>query len=189
MSFPQPHPCLGQRGVPRPLCCPRGGSGSLFPRPAPPPSAWWSSPTVGPAPLDWRGILRNYFFIHLLMREGRVAPWQLAPLILPGPPCPSTYSFSSRDSPRKAPLRRPVILLLLKSLENRGEHRWEKNTCLLCKWRPLRLCKEQPHPGLQKTTGRSQPIARSEYSQPTEPQLGHVNLPRIPQPGSDLGSI
>lgn len=79
---------------------------------------------------------------------GCVAPWQLAPLTLPGPPRLSTYSFSSRDSPRKAPLRRPVILLLLKSLENRGEHRWEKNTCLLRKWRPLRLCKEQPHPGL-----------------------------------------
>ena len=41
-----------------------------------------------------------------------------------------------------------MILLLLKSLENRGEHRWEKNTCLLRKWRPLTLCKEQPHPGL-----------------------------------------
>lgn len=74
-----------------------------------------------------------------------------------------------------------MILLLLKSLEDRGEHRWEKNTCLPCKWRPLRLCKEQPHPGLQETMGRSQPIAQAEYSQPPEPQLGRVNLPGIPR--------
>lgn len=83
-----------------------------------------------------------------------------------------------------------MILLLLKSLEDRGEHRWEKNTCLPCKWRPLRLCKEQPHPGLQETMGRSQPIAQAEYSQPPEPQLGWPCQPaRDPTPGSDLGSI
>lgn len=38
------------------------------------------------------------------------------------PLCPSTYSFSSRDSPKKDPLRSPVILLLLRSLEEQGEH-------------------------------------------------------------------
>lgn len=58
MSFPQPHPCLDQRGVPRPLCCPRGGSRSLFPRPAPLTSAWWSSPTLGPAPPAGSGSRR-----------------------------------------------------------------------------------------------------------------------------------
>lgn len=51
-----------------------------------------------------------------------------------------------------------------------------------CKWRPLRLCKEQPHPGeAWETMGRSQPIAQAEYSQPPEPQLGRVNLPGIPR--------
>lgn len=78
-------------------------------------------------------------------------------------------------------------MLLLKSLEDR-EQRWEK-VAFRVSGAPLKLCKEQPHPGLQETTGRSQPIARAEYSQPTEPQLGSVNLPGIPQPGSDLGSI
>lgn len=36
-----------------------------------------------------------------------------------------TYSFSSRASPRKDPFRSPVILLLLKSLKEQGEHRQE----------------------------------------------------------------
>ena len=80
-----------------------------------------------------------------------------------------------------------MILLLLKSLEDR-EQRWEKVASRVS-GAPLKLCKEQPHPGLQETMGRSQPIARAEYSQPTEPQLGSVNLPGILQPGSDLGSI
>lgn len=39
------------------------------------------------------------------------------------PPCPSTYNFSSRDSPKKDPFRSPVILLLLRSLKAEGEHR------------------------------------------------------------------
>lgn len=41
------------------------------------------------------------------------------------PLCPNTYSFSSRDSPRKDPFRSPVILLLLKSLKEQREHRQE----------------------------------------------------------------
>lgn len=72
--------------------------------------------------------------LHLVVKSDRGpcwasrsrAPQQPGFLTLPGPTsCPNTYSFSSSGSPRKEPFRSPVILLLLKSLEDRGEHRGE----------------------------------------------------------------
>lgn len=110
------------------------------------------------------------------------------------PTFPSTYSFSSSDSPKKEPLRSPVILLLLKSLKGQREHRQEKvllraghplsplvgPACICVNGAPWSCARQQPHPLLPEIIGRSRPTVHLAPSQTFLPFVS-------PKPGSDVG--
>lgn len=117
MSFPSPHLCL-ERG--RDLILPRQSLLKSHLLPLPDQQAL-SSRAILPL------ALQVLVPLSLIFARVTLLPFAImASHFHPTPPCPktsNTYNFSSRDSPKKDPLRSPVILLLLKSLEGQEEHR------------------------------------------------------------------